>query len=130
MLEQLALRSKSEVANEWHLTLRGLDSWLHRIRQRRKESMWYMDRILRIERRSSRMQKILLSAELVEEEKSRAEASSEPIVEKPEVPITSERVYCPHLQREVQILYCNTKCKTSDWNKWSACQEYQREHKE
>lgn len=68
MLQALAVAEKKIIASEYHLTMRGLDSWLHRIRERRKDNRWYENNLLAIERRNPRMRKILLSAKLPEEE--------------------------------------------------------------
>jgi len=68
MLRDLAVMEKKMVAEKYGLTLRGLDSWLHRIRERRREYTWYLNNILNIEKRNPRMKKILLSAKLEEEE--------------------------------------------------------------
>jgi len=73
MLEKLAVTEKKAIANEYHLTLRGLDSWLHRIRERRREFQWYINKILAIERRNPRLRKILLSAKMEKEEEEEEE---------------------------------------------------------
>ena len=68
MLQKLSEMEKKMVAEEYGLTLRGIDSWLHRIRERRREFQWYLNSLLAIERRNPRMKKILLSAKLEEDE--------------------------------------------------------------
>jgi len=68
MLKLLAIQSKKIVAEHYGLTVQGLDSWLHRIRERRRQFRWYLNKILSVERRDPRMKKILLSAKLEEEE--------------------------------------------------------------
>jgi len=64
MLELLAVTDKKIVAETFELTLRGLDSWLHRIRERRREFRWYLNKMLGLEKRNARMRKILLSGKL------------------------------------------------------------------
>jgi len=64
MLQKLLIKEKKIVAEEYGLSLRGLDSWLHRIRERRRQFQWYLNKILAIEKRNPRMKKILLSAKL------------------------------------------------------------------
>jgi hypothetical protein len=64
MLELLAVKEKGLVAAHFKLTLRGLDSWLHRIRERRREFQWYMNNILNVEKRNARLKKILLSSKI------------------------------------------------------------------
>jgi len=68
MLEKLVSKPKKQVAEEYKLTDKGLDSWLHRIRVRRKEGRWYENKILSIIKRNSRLKKILLSAQYEEDE--------------------------------------------------------------
>ena len=67
MLKLLSSQEKKTVAQQYNLTLRGLDSWLHRIRERRREYQWYNNNILNFEKRRMRMKKILLSAKLPEQ---------------------------------------------------------------
>jgi len=62
MLQKLLVKEKKIVAQEYGLTLRGIDSWLHRIRERRREFQWYLNNLYAIEKRDPRMKKILLSA--------------------------------------------------------------------
>jgi hypothetical protein len=64
MLRELSVKQKPIVAQQYKLTLRGLDSWLHRIRTRRKECQWYINNILDLEKRNERMKKILLSSKI------------------------------------------------------------------
>lgn len=62
MLKTLAVTEKKAVALKYHLTVSGLNSWLHRIRERRREAREYINTILSIETRNPRLKKILLSA--------------------------------------------------------------------
>jgi len=65
MLKMLVTQEKRAVAAHYNLTLRGLDSWLHRIRERRREYQSYVNNILNFEKtRGGRMKKMLLSAQL------------------------------------------------------------------
>lgn len=64
MLMSLGVKEKGLVAQHYKMTLRGLDSWLHRIRERRREFQWYLNNMLNIEKRNARMKKILLSAKI------------------------------------------------------------------
>lgn len=64
MIQLLAVKEKGIVAGQYKLTLRGLDSWLHRIRERRREFQWYINNILNIEKRNARLKKILLSSKI------------------------------------------------------------------
>ena len=64
MLMLLGVKEKGLVAQHYKITLRGLDSWLHRIRERRREFQWYINNMLNIEKRNARMKKILLSAKI------------------------------------------------------------------
>jgi hypothetical protein len=98
MLERLTVTQKNQVAKEFDLTLRGLDSWLHRIRERREELSWYFNMITSLEKRNSRLHKILLSAKLDEEEKEDGEVGSIPRMEEPEpeeVPSEPEKPTIP-----------------------------------
>ena len=139
MLERLAKVSRQEVAKEFHLTLGGLNSWISRIRDRRKEVLWYGGMLASLERQSDRMQKILLSAKLEEAEEkvepppsiTKAKKPEEKKVE-PAPKVTEpkpfgqpEKVHCPHLKQEVSISKCEI-CKAQDWDKWLSCQDIQR----
>lgn len=78
MLELLGVQEKGLVATKFKLTIRGLDSWLHRIRERRRDCQWYINNILNLEKRNARLKKILLSSKipdhlLVEAEKEEEE---------------------------------------------------------
>lgn len=68
MLKQLATTHKQQIATDYGLTLRGLDSWIFRIRERRREYRQYLNSLLAIERRNPRMRKMLLSTKLEKEE--------------------------------------------------------------
>jgi len=120
MLEQLAVTEKGEVAKKHHLTIRGLDSWLHRLRKRKNEIEWYFDKIRDLERRYPRIQKILLSAELEEEKIMPPEARKE------ETNLPPQTTYCPFKEREVPLSTCDI-CKVKDWNQWKACQDIKLE---
>ena len=61
MLKLLAVLEKKAVAQKYELTPNGLDAWLTRIRRRRIDARWYENSILNLEKRDSRMRKILLS---------------------------------------------------------------------
>jgi hypothetical protein len=64
MLQFLAVQEKGLVAAHYKLTLRGLDSWLHRIRERRRDFQWWINNILSLEKRNARLKKILLSSKI------------------------------------------------------------------
>lgn len=62
MLEMLSVATKEAIRLKFALTKRGFDSWLHRIRERRRESRIYLNKILSLEKRNPRLRKILASA--------------------------------------------------------------------
>ena len=72
MIELLAqTTNKSRIAEHFGIQLASVDSWLHRIRERRRENRIYENRILSLEKRNPHLKKILLSAkpyEMDEEE--------------------------------------------------------------
>jgi len=67
MLTFLAISTKQAVATKYKLTMGALDSWLHRIRERRREARQYINSILAVENRNPRLRKTLLSAREGEE---------------------------------------------------------------
>lgn len=74
MVEALTTASKPLVAQRFNLTLRGLDSWLYRIRERRREFRWYENNLLSLEKRNPRIKKALMSVKpSIEVEEEEAE---------------------------------------------------------
>lgn len=67
MLEILAVSTKEVTAQKFGITTIGLNSWLYRIRERRRESRYYLNKILSLEKRNAHLRKSLLPSKADEE---------------------------------------------------------------